>query len=137
MGLKKQEWPTLSHTGNCTQPNFEKQDGLLPVIVQEYKEDRSGRVLMLAYVSKKAYDLTRYTGFAHFWSRSRQQLWKKGETSGNFLPVREIWVDCDNDTLLYLVTSPGIVCHLNRSDCFFENAKEVSSERNVDLMRSW
>ena len=66
-------------------PNFKKQDGLIPVIVQEYDVTRQGKVLMLAYANEEALSLSKQTGFAHFWSRSRGKLWKKGATSGNFL----------------------------------------------------
>ncbi|MCX6705480.1 MAG: phosphoribosyl-AMP cyclohydrolase [Candidatus Woesebacteria bacterium] len=109
---------TITKT-NYIQPDFAKQDGLVPVIVQEYNQNQGGRVLMLAYANDEAYNLTLETGFAHFWSRSRKKLWKKGETSGNPLKVKEIWIDCDQDTLLYLVTSRGAVCHLGGSNCFF------------------
>jgi phosphoribosyl-AMP cyclohydrolase len=114
----------LITVANCAQPNFAKQGWLLPVIVEEYEKNRRGKVLMLAYGNKVSHRLTMETGLAHFWSRSRNKLWKKGEKSGNFLPVKQIWLDCDQDTLLYLVTSPGIVCHLGTSDCFVKVAEE-------------
>ena len=105
---------------NTQTPDFTKQGGLIPVIVQEYELDRQGKVLMLAYTNEEAFNLTRDTGFAHFWSRSRKKLCKKREESGNFLPVKQRWLDCDQDTLLYLVTSNGVVCHLGKSNCFCE-----------------
>jgi phosphoribosyl-AMP cyclohydrolase len=105
---------------NFIQPDFAKLGGLLPVIVQEWDSHRRGKVLMLAYANEEALQLTLETGYAHFLSRSRKSLWKKGETSGNLLLVKQILLDCDQDTLLYLVVSSGIVCHLGRSDCFFE-----------------
>lgn len=105
---------------NCIQPDFEKGGGLVPVIVQEYNRRQGGTVLMLAYANAQSHDLTLETGFAHFWSRSRQEIWKKGNTSGNTLVVKQVFVDCDQDTLLYLVTPKGPVCHLGRRDCFFD-----------------
>lgn len=114
----------LVSKANCPQPDFAKQGGLVAVIVEEYKKNRLGKVLMLAYGNERSHRLTTETGFAHFWSRSRKKLWKKGEESGNFLPVKQIWLDCDQDTLLYLVASPGTVCHLGTSDCFVKVAEE-------------
>ncbi len=105
-------------TTNCIQPDFGKGGGLVPVIVQEWNGRQGGRVLMLAYANEEAYRLTLETGFAHFWSRTRQRLWKKGETSGNVLVVKQVCVDCDQDALLYLVTPKGPVCHTGQTDCF-------------------
>ncbi len=101
-------------SGNTKQPDFAKQNGLVPIIVQ----GENGEVLMLAYTNQEAHNLTLETGFAHFWSRSRKNLWKKGATSGNLLQVKEVWLDCDLDTLLYRVRSPGNVCHLGTPSCF-------------------
>ncbi|OGI57291.1 hypothetical protein A3B85_02865 [Candidatus Nomurabacteria bacterium RIFCSPHIGHO2_02_FULL_37_13] len=103
---------------NCIQPDFTKQGGLIPVIIQKHNQEQRGEVLMLAYSNSEAYNLTKKTGLVHFWSRSRKKLWKKGETSGNLLVVRQIWMDCDQDTLLYVVTPRGTVCHLEKSSCF-------------------
>ncbi len=88
--------------------------GLVPVVV----EDLSGGVLMLAYADAAAIEKTRATGEAHFYSRSRKALWRKGETSGNVLAVREIRIDCDGDALLYLVDPSGPACHTNERSCF-------------------
>ena len=78
----------------------------------------SGRVLMLAWMDERALELTRETGLAHFWSRSRQRLWKKGETSGNTLAVRELRDDCDGDALLLRVDPAGPACHTGSLSCF-------------------
>ena len=94
---------------------FAKGD-LIPVIVQD-AADRE--VLMLGYTDREALRRTLETGTAWFWSRSRQQLWNKGETSGHFLHVREIRTDCDTDTLLYLCRPEGPTCHTGRRSCFF------------------
>jgi phosphoribosyl-AMP cyclohydrolase len=90
--------------------------GLIPAILQDAE---SGEVLMVAWMNREALRLTRETGEAHFWSRSRQTLWHKGGTSGNVQRVREIWVDCDADTLLVKVDPAGPACHTGARSCFF------------------
>jgi phosphoribosyl-AMP cyclohydrolase len=90
--------------------------GLLPAILQDAA---TGEVLMVAWMNAEALRLTRSTGEAHFWSRSRQQLWRKGETSGNLMFVRQIMVDCDGDTLLLRVEPGGPACHTGERTCFF------------------
>lgn len=90
--------------------------GLVTTVVQDVSTDQ---VLMVAWMNPDALRLTRETGQAHFWSRSRQELWRKGATSGNTLRVREIWVDCDGDTLLLQVEPAGPACHTNHTSCFF------------------
>ncbi|MGC9346902.1 MAG: phosphoribosyl-AMP cyclohydrolase [Anaerolineae bacterium] len=90
--------------------------GLIPAILQDAE---NGQVLMVAWMNAEALRLTQETGEAHFWSRSRQELWHKGETSGNFQRVREIWVDCDADTLLVMVDPVGPACHTGEQSCFF------------------
>lgn len=99
--------------------DFKKQRGLIPAIIQE---ERTGEVLMLGYINKKALAQTIKTGYATFWSRSRQKLWMKGETSGNKLKVKEIFTDCDQDTLLIKVNveGNGVACHTGNKSCFFE-----------------
>jgi phosphoribosyl-AMP cyclohydrolase len=91
-------------------------NGLLPAVVQDAA---SGEVLMVAWMNAHAVELTRQTGEAYFWSRSRQTLWRKGETSGNFLHVVEMRVDCDADTLLLRVDPAGPACHTGERSCFF------------------
>lgn len=90
-------------------------DGLLPVIVQD---SRTLKVLMLGYMNEEAFDKTRETGRVTFWSRGRQCLWTKGETSGNYLTLNEMYPDCDNDTLLVKATPAGPVCHRGTTSCF-------------------
>ena len=89
--------------------------GLVPAIIQDAS---TRKVLMLAYMNEEAYDKTLETGLATFWSRSRKQLWTKGETSGNYLHVREILADCDADTLLVYVDPDGPACHRGTVSCF-------------------
>jgi phosphoribosyl-ATP pyrophosphohydrolase/phosphoribosyl-AMP cyclohydrolase len=90
-------------------------DGLVPVIAQDRE---SGDVLMVAFADAEAVARTAQTGFAHFWSRSRKALWKKGETSGHVLKVREARADCDGDTLLLIVDPEGPACHRGTRTCF-------------------
>lgn len=96
--------------------DFEKGEGLIPTIIQDYY---SSEVLMLAYMSKESLELTQKTKQTWFYSRSRNELWNKGATSGNFQEVKEIWSDCDNDTLLIKVKQNGVACHTGRVSCFF------------------
>ena len=97
--------------------DFEKMGGLVPAIIQDAK---TKTVLMLGYMNKEAYDKTTKTGKVTFFSRSRQCLWTKGETSGNFLELVDIMVDCDNDTLLVKVNPTGPTCHKGTDNCWGE-----------------
>ena len=90
--------------------------GLIPAIVQDI---RSGEVLMLAYMNDEAIIKTIETGRAHYWSRSRNKLWLKGESSGHFQIVREIRIDCDEDAILLLVEQEGGACHTGYNSCFY------------------
>lgn len=98
--------------------NFAKTiDGLLPAIVQDHQ---TKEVLMLAYINKEAWEKTQETGKAHYWSRSRNQLWLKGETSGHVQIIQAILVDCDDDTVIYQVEQRGgAACHTGHRSCFF------------------
>ncbi len=91
-------------------------DGLVPVVAQAAS---TGEILMLAYANREALERSSLSGLAHYWSRSRQSLWMKGETSGNTQAVREIRVDCDGDAVLYRVDQTGPACHTGEPDCFF------------------
>ena len=97
--------------------DFEKTDGLVPAIIQD---NTTRNVLMLGYMNREAYEKTMATGKVTFWSRSRNCLWTKGETSGNFLNLIDIKVDCDNDTLLVRVNPTGPACHLGTDTCWGE-----------------
>ncbi|HEY8348422.1 MAG TPA: phosphoribosyl-AMP cyclohydrolase, partial [Clostridia bacterium] len=92
------------------------RDGLVPVITQDIRTDE---VLMLAYMNEEALNETIRTGMAHYYSRSRQKLWLKGETSGHYQKVRSISVDCDGDALLIKVEQTGAACHTGHRSCFF------------------
>ena len=100
---------------------WDKMDGLLPAIVQDRS---SGRVLMVGYMSREAIEATLETGFATFFSRSKQRLWQKGETSGNRLHVRSLFSDCDGDALLVLADPDGPTCHTGTISCFGEEATD-------------
>lgn len=93
-------------------------DGLVPAIIQNA---HSNRVLMLGYMNSEALQLSQSSGKVHFWSRSRNQLWLKGETSGNFLNIKDISSDCDSDALLVLVEPVGNTCHTGSESCFDEH----------------
>ena len=100
--------------------DFEKGNGLIPVVIQDYE---SNEVLMLAYMSQECFNLTLKNNKTWFYSRSRNELWNKGATSGNFQEVKEIWADCDNDTLLIKVIQRGGACHTGNKSCFFRRIK--------------
>jgi phosphoribosyl-AMP cyclohydrolase len=98
-------------------PDFSKNNGLIPAIVQNAG---NGKVLMLAYMNELAWDKTVETGKAHYWSRSRQKLWLKGEESGHVQLVRDIYLDCDLDTILLKVEQiGGAACHTGYESCFY------------------
>ena len=98
--------------------NFSKGNGLLPAIVQDHD---SGKILMLAYINKSSWEKTFETGEAHYWSWSRQELWHKGGTSGHVQKIKEIYMDCDQDTVLFKVEQVGgAACHTGYESCFYQ-----------------
>ncbi len=106
--------------------DFQKSGGLVPVVVQEAT---THEVLMVAFANREAVEQTLRTGYAHYFSRSRARLWKKGETSGHVQRVRSILVDCDRDALLYIVEQTGVACHRGTRSCFTESLiKSASGE---------
>lgn len=118
---------------------FEKRGGLLPVAVQEFK---SGEILMIASVNREALDHSIKTKEAAFWSTSRDELWIKGATSGNRMKIQEIWVDCDQDALVYKVSlEAGGVCHTKTNDghhrksCFYRIIDGSSEEITLKVLR--
>lgn len=108
-----------------------EKSALLPVIVQEVG---TNEVLMMAYMDKEALELSLSTKIAHYFSRSKQRIWKKGESSGHTQAIQEFLLDCDNDTLLIKVIQEGVACHTGRKSCFFTNIEtgEAISEIEVD-----
>ena len=106
-----------THMSAATPPSIEfDTDGLVPVIAQSADD---GTVLMLAYANEEAIDRTRDTGDAHYFSRSKDAIWRKGETSGHRQTIEEIRVDCDGDAILYLVSQTGGACHTGYASCFY------------------
>lgn len=102
--------------------DFTKNNGLVPTIIQDYQ---TGDVYMLGYMNEEALQKTFETSYVYFWSRSRQKLWMKGEKSGNKLKIKEIYSDCDNDSLLIKVELIGNnACHTGNISCFFKKLKE-------------
>lgn len=113
------------------------EDGktLLPVVTQNYK---TGKVLILAFVNKEAFDETRKSGYATYWSRSRSELWKKGETSGDMLKIDDIRINCEQNSLLYMVTPQGKgACHAKKTDgnpyssCYYRRITEQGNLENI------
>ena len=101
--------------------DFSKLDGLITVVTQA---SETGEVLMQAYANREALELTLSSGYAHYWSRSRRKLWKKGESSGNVQKINRILVDCDADALIYQVQQNGPACHTGEANCFFRELDE-------------
>jgi len=111
---------------------WEKNGGLIPAVIQDFE---TNEVLMLGYMNEEALNLTQKTGLVHYFSRSKQRIWKKGESSGHTQEVKEILIDCDNDTLLIKVKQNGVACHTGRKSCFFTNLEksEVISEVEEEI----
>lgn len=103
---------------------------LLPVIVQEVG---TNEVLMMAYMNKEALELSLTTKIAHYFSRSKQRIWKKGESSGHTQAIKEFLLDCDNDTLLIKVIQEGVACHTGRKSCFFTNIETGQAVSDVEV----
>ena len=109
--------------------DFSKGNGLLPAIVQDAD---SGKILMLAYINKASWEKSLETGEAHYWSRSRQEIWHKGATSGNIQKIREIYADCDDDTILFRVEQVGgAACHTGYESCFH---KKIDQQGRVSVV---
>ncbi len=115
--------------------DWEKSE-LLPVIVQELS---TNEILMMAYMNKEALELSLSTKTAHYFSRSKQRIWKKGESSGHTQAIHSFSLDCDNDTLLIKVTQTGVACHTGRKSCFFTELEsgETNSEVEVDTTEAY
>jgi len=115
--------------------DWEKSE-LLPVIVQEVS---TNEILMMAYMNKEALSLSLSTKVAHYFSRSKQRIWKKGESSGHTQAIHSFSLDCDNDTLLIKVTQEGVACHTGRKSCFFTELEsgETNSEVEIDTTAAY
>ena len=116
--------------------DWEKMDNLIPVITQDAT---TNEVLMLAYMNKEALELTIKTNYAHYFSRSKQRIWKKGESSNHLQEIVEILVDCDDDTILLKVNQEGVACHTGRKSCFFTNlnTNETISDVQIDTSSAY
>ena len=104
-------------------------DGLVPAITQDFENNQ---VLMMAYMNEEAFCLTCETGYMHYYSRSRDSLWKKGETSGHFQKVIEAYIDCDKDTLLYKIDQTGAACHTGNRTCFYTELNNWNLSQNEE-----
>jgi phosphoribosyl-AMP cyclohydrolase len=104
-------------------------DGLVPAITQDYENNQ---VLMMAYMNEEAFCLTCETGYMHYYSRSRDSLWKKGETSGHVQKVIEAYIDCDKDTLLYKIDQTGAACHTGNRTCFYTELNNWDLSQNEE-----
>jgi phosphoribosyl-AMP cyclohydrolase / phosphoribosyl-ATP pyrophosphohydrolase len=109
--------------------DWEKQE-LLPVIVQDV---RTNEVLMMAYMNREALELSLQTKLAHYYSRSKQRLWKKGESSGHLQHIKQFLIDCDDDTLLLKVEQEGVACHTGRKSCFFTELDSGKETLDVEV----
>lgn len=107
--------------------NFEKMNGIIPVVTL----DENGKVLMLAFMNREALKKTLETGRMHYWSRSRNKIWMKGEESGHYQHVLGIYTDCDRDSLLFIVRQEGKVCHKDKETCFHEQIKEYRIKHSI------
>ncbi len=107
---------------------FRKSD-LIPAIIQEHS---TGEVLMLAYMNRESIEKTFETGYTWFYSRSRQELWNKGSTSGHLQKIVDIYIDCDDDTLLITVEQTGAACHTGNHSCFYTKIKNFTQENDLN-----
>ncbi|RLA76447.1 MAG: bifunctional phosphoribosyl-AMP cyclohydrolase/phosphoribosyl-ATP pyrophosphatase [Epsilonproteobacteria bacterium] len=114
-----------------------QKNPIIPAIAQESK---TNDILMLAYMNKEAYDLTLSSGYAHYFSRSKQRIWRKGESSGHTQKIDDILLDCDADTLILKIEQKGVACHTGRKSCFFtsvmQNKTILDQEINTDAIYS-
>ena len=107
------------------------RDGLIVAVAQQHD---TGEILMVAWMNRTAVEQTLATGEAHYWSRSRMKLWRKGETSGQTQRLVEMRIDCDGDTLLLLVDQTGVACHTGRRNCFFRAVRNGRLETIADVV---
>lgn len=115
---------------NTIQIDWKKVNGLIPVITQDAT---TNEVLMLAYMNEEALQLTQQTNKAHYFSRTKNRIWLKGESSGHIQTVENILIDCDNDTILLKVHQDGVACHTGRRSCFFTDLQNNQSIHNIEV----
>ncbi|HEX2909797.1 MAG TPA: phosphoribosyl-AMP cyclohydrolase [Chloroflexia bacterium] len=105
------------------------REGLVPAVIQE---DGTNEVLLVAFMNREAFELTRQSGLAHFWSRSRQKLWLKGETSGDYLLVQSIFVNCEDNSVLVKVKLAGkAACHTGNKSCYYREVQDVTNKDSL------
>lgn len=116
--------------------DWEKMNNLIPTITQD---SQTNEVLMLGYMNKESLELSIKTGFAHYFSRSKQRIWKKGESSNHTQEINDIFLDCDNDTILLKVKQNGVACHTGRKTCFFTKleSNEIVEDIKVDTTAAY
>ena len=117
----------MNETQSASKIQF-SENGLLPAVVQDWLD---GTVLMVGFMNQEALDATKQSQRVHFWSRSRQQLWKKGETSGHELVLKQLFIDCDFDTVLVKAEPVGPTCHTGNRSCFFTEMKTGENDRTL------
>ena len=123
----------MNNIENINKIDWQKVDGLVPVITQDAN---NLEVLMLAFMNKEALELSLKTGFAHYFSRTKKRIWKKGESSNHTQEIIDIFVDCDSDTILLKVIQQGVACHTGRKTCFFTDLKTDEIKEKVEINTS-
>lgn len=121
---------------NLERIDWDKMDNLVPAITQD---SSTNEVLMLGYMNKEALELSLKTGYAHYFSRSKQRIWKKGESSNHTQKIVDIFLDCDNDTILLKVIQEGVACHTGRKSCFFTklDTNEIVEDIKIDTSKAY
>ena len=131
--MNQRLWCVITHPtdGETTMQIDWNKNRLIPAIAQDAQ---TNDVLMLAYMNKEAYELTLSTGYAHYFSRSKQRIWKKGESSGHTQEVKDVLLDCDADTVILKIKQNGVACHTGRKSCFFTSVlqEKVILDKEVD-----
>jgi phosphoribosyl-AMP cyclohydrolase / phosphoribosyl-ATP pyrophosphohydrolase len=120
----------VNNIENINKIDWQKVDGLVPVITQDAN---TLEVLMFAFMNKEALELSLKTGFAHYFSRTKKRIWKKGESSNHTQEIKDIFVDCDSDTILLKVIQQGVACHTGRKTCFFTDLKTDEIKEKIEI----
>ena len=120
----------MNNIENINKIDWQKVDGLVPVITQDAN---NLEVLMFAFMNKEALELSLKTGFAHYFSRTKKRIWKKGESSNHTQEIIDIFVDCDSDTILLKVIQQGVACHTGRKTCFFTDLKTDEIKEKIEI----
>ncbi len=124
----KIQWDLAIARELVNQLDFSKADGMVVVITQDWQ---TGEVLMCAFANQEAILRSLTTGYAHYYSRTRKELWKKGETSGHLQEIQEVFIDCDNDTILFKINQIGAACHTNYKSCFYRRLLNTGTLESI------